>query len=430
MWLWSKNTKKIEGDRRFHTGTDLPGDKRATDMVMHGIESTGNSSTDALTSGSTFTGTGEQNNCAHVGVMLKTDQPGTLYFQFSSDGTNWDSQFPVNGYRVKANIPIFHTAVKLGRYFRTVYVNDSDGDQTFFRMKIYYGDSFVPSVITLEQSVAPDADTTLVRPVTDVDLELARRQITGQEARFIFGHTKTLVNGTWSDVWAGAGNYPWQQVGAKIKVKSSSTADTVGGLGLQSVEIHGLSSLDGSDQEEIINLNGTTPVESALSYSRVTLAHNQEVGTYGGSHQGDIELRVTNATFANGALIGKMEGKEGAADSSVQYGYGEANNGFLSVPKGLVAYITRLEVIPNAAKPIDIVLYEREGILLQNPPYLPRREIWGADAVDVPIEKVFKSHIKIKSLTDLWFRAQGNGQSSEVDVWLDYYLLTNKADNG
>jgi hypothetical protein len=132
---------------------------------------------------------------------------------------------------------------------------------------------------------------------------------------------------------------------------------------------------------------------------------------------------VTNATFGNGALLATMTGLEGAADSSVQFGFGEAQNGWTSVPLGKVLYITRLEVVPNSTKAIDVILYEREGILTTSDPFLPRRVIWSADSLEEHVEKDFKSYIKIKGLTDLWFRAEGAGAASGVSVSLDYYLV-------
>ena len=203
---------------------------------------------------------------------------------------------------------------------------------------------------------------------------------------------------------------------------STDTQGATAGVGLHSVEVHGLDS-NGADQDEVIFLNGTTAVESNLTYIRVNLVHNEEVGTYGGSHEGDIEVRVTNATFSNGALLSKMEGIEGSAGANPQYGYGEAQNGFTSIPLGKVAYITRLEVIPKANKGINVILYERDGLLTTSSPYQPRRIIWSAEELENPVEKEFKSHIKMKALTDLFFRAEGVGAVSGVDVELDYYLV-------
>ena len=119
-----------------------------------------------------------------------------------------------------------------------------------------------------------------------------------------------------------------------------------------------------------------------------------------------------------------MMGVEGAADSSVQYGLGEAGNGYWSVPLGKVMYITRIQVIPDIGtnKSVDVVLYEREGILNASAPFDPRRVIWKESGVDSDVDKPFKAHIKIKALTDVFFRAKGSA-ASKVEVWLDFYLV-------
>ena len=75
---------------------------RETNSV--GIESAGNSTTTPLLASTTFTGVAEQNYFDQVGVQLKTDAEGTLYFDFSTDGTNWDSTFPVNGFYINAGV--------------------------------------------------------------------------------------------------------------------------------------------------------------------------------------------------------------------------------------------------------------------------------------------------------------------------------------
>ena len=55
------------------------------------------------------------------------------------------------------------------------------------------------------------------------------------------------------------------------------------------------------------------------------------------------------------------------------------------------------------------------------------RVIWEATKFQVPIDKPFDSHIKIKDLADLWFRGRATASSSQCDVWLDYYLLDEDA---
>jgi hypothetical protein len=57
----------------------------------------------------------------------------------------------------------------------------------------------------------------------------------------------------------------------------------------------------------------------------------------------------------------------------------------------------------------------------------PRRIIWDAIEIDRPVPKVFKSHIKIKNLTDIFFRAKTSGANSKISVALDFYLLDKDA---
>ena len=237
-------------------------------------------------------------------------------------------------------------------------------------------------------------------------MDFARKHIPGGRSFFFFGHNDD-VDQNYEDIYPGGGDINWQTTAAKIKVQSTDASDAAAGIGTRQVEIHGLSAT-GVDQDEVITMNGVAAVESALTYIRVNKLHNETVGTYGGSHEGDIECRVTNETFANGDLLSKMVGEEGVFNVSVQYGLGEASNGFWSVPLGKVMYITHLtvNVQTGANKSVDIILYEREGILNVSAPFDPRRILWNRFGIEGVHEEPFKSQIKIKALTDVWIRAK------------------------
>ena len=93
-------------------------------------------------------------------------------------------------------------------------------------------------------------------------------------------------------------------------------------------------------------------------------------------------------------------------------------------------YITRIEVIPDVSgnKTVDIALYEREDLLDIVSPFSPRRVLWQENGVDKSTEKPVKSHIKVKPLADIWFRAKATG-ASKIEVHVDFYLL-NEDDDG
>jgi hypothetical protein len=139
--------------------------------------STGNSTTTPLAGDATFTGTGEQNDYPDVFVMLKSDADGTLYFDFSNDGTNWDSTYPVLGYDCNAGIPEVHVARKAGRYFRARYVNGSDA-QTYFRMTVYYG-QHGDLMASANQAVSRHGDAKVVRVYADPQDEIVLGQRNG-----------------------------------------------------------------------------------------------------------------------------------------------------------------------------------------------------------------------------------------------------------
>jgi hypothetical protein len=131
--------------------------KEASSAIADGFGdlSTSNNSTTPLTAGSTFTGTAEQNNFPDVYVSCITDQAGTLYFDFSNDGTNWNV-FPPSGFTLVAGVHEAHKALKAGRYFRIRVTNTSGSNQTYLRAYTYFG-SF--DQLTSPLNFAPNNDT-------------------------------------------------------------------------------------------------------------------------------------------------------------------------------------------------------------------------------------------------------------------------------
>ena len=402
----------------------LDSSKNLKVVDQSGFVSTDNSTTSTLAADAVFTGTGEDvtrfNSVTVTSTSNVANATSGISLEFSPDGTNWDRKLIGHIVGKKEHT---HTLRIQNKFFRVVYTNGST-IQTSFRLQTLYHTSNSLPYINRTGQPQGTVDTLPVRQTTEVDLDYARKHMPGGRAFFFFGFNDSMTSGTWEDVWPNASDVPWLTTAAKMEVVSSNAADASAGTGVRQVELHGLSTT-GVNQDEIITMNGTTAVESSLTYIRVNKLHNENVGTYGGSHEGDITCRVTGA----GSTQSLMTGREGSVDVSSQYGSGEAGNGYWSVPLDKVLYITRLEVTPNvkANQTIDIVLYEREGILNTSAPQDPRRIIWSAIEIDKPVEKVFKSHIKIKNLTDLWFRAKPSGTNSKVSVSLDFYLVDEDA---
>ncbi len=413
----------------------LSGAKRALAVVQldtlgdqvptGGFVSVNNSSTDTLVGDAVFTGIGDDvSQYSSVSILYKSDVAAAasgLKIEFSQDNTNWDVSLVGD---LGAKTFQVHRLVPAAKFFRVVYTNGSAA-QSSFRLQCIFHTSSSPVLITRAGQPQTTVDATPTRQTAEIDLDFARKHIPGGRAFFFFGFNEVIASGTWEDIHPNGGDVNWLTTATKVEVLSSNAADTSDGTGVRQVELHGLSAT-GVDQDEVITMNGTSAVESSLTYIRVNKLHNENVGTYGGSHEGDITCRVTGG----GATLSVMTGREGLVNVSSQYGSGEAGNGYWTVPLDKVLYITRLEVTPNVKsnQTVDIILYEREGILNTTAPQDPRRIIWSAIEIDRPVEKVFKSHIKIKNLTDLWFRAKPSGANSKISVALDFYLLDEDAD--
>jgi len=203
---------------------------REFDLANSGILSVGNSTTAILLSGETFTGVAELNNYPHVGVTVRASGDATMYFDFSVDGVNWDSTFPVAGFEVLAGISDFHTAIKLGRYFRIRFINNGV-DQTYIRLATYYGNNFVPSMTPMNQAVTIDTDATMSRPTEFSDeVSIGRRSGVSNFNKFGYREGLTAASGE-QTIWATTTNFVPMTTASTLTITYNAATDGLGTTG-------------------------------------------------------------------------------------------------------------------------------------------------------------------------------------------------------
>lgn len=271
---------------------------------LQGETSLSNSTQTPLASGATFTGIGEKNDYAQVGVMLKTDNTGTLFFDFSNDGSNWDSTFPVAGFKIAANISEFHTAVKLGRYFRLRLVNDT-GAQSFLRLTTYYGNSFVPSSAPLNQSIGIDTDAINVRPNSYQDEVVIGRR-TGVRHFTKFGYRTGLTASAGEQtVWATTTNFVPMTSADTFDITYTNTTDGSGQNGALTLFIDYVdeNGLYAQTTHTLGSSGSDTTAFSGLGINRIAVASSGSTNTNGS------EILLTETTSGNTqAVIPAMNG--------------------------------------------------------------------------------------------------------------------------
>ena len=414
-------------DVYFWDGTAWTFDAMATGNTISAI-GTNSRAAATLAAGATFQGVGEDvSKHGRVGVSIVSDNAtdGTLTMEVSRDNIKWGG--PTRTW-TDTTIAVPHMWNIVEKYFRIKYVNGTTEATNLSIQTQYSNNADIALAHPLNDIIQGDEDVQLVRSASVVHLDISREHVKSQGTDLIFGFNAD-VGTSWEDIWPQGGDIAWQTTASVMGISSSSAVDTLLGAGARQLEIHGLSAT-GVDQKETLDMSGTTEVDTALTYIRITKMHLENVGTYGGSHQGDITARVGSSGAKSGAILAVMTGQEGSVDTSVQYGSGEINAGHWTVPLDKVAYLIGGTVIVNttASKTADVVLYERENLLDATAPYGPRRELWGATETQgiVPIE--LKHFQKIKQLTDIWFRAQASNAGTKISVELYFYVLDNNSE--
>lgn len=314
------------------------------DSDSFGVASTVNSTVIALTGAATFTGTAEQNSHPGLLVQTKSDVSGTLFFDFSLDGTNWDSTYPVNGYKCAAGVVEVHTAVKGGRFFRIRYVNDS-GAQSYLRLTTYFGD-YGQLTSALNQTYGLDADATISRSIPHW-LDVVRGLTTDLSFVNKFGENQDCAAGDTIDIASTAIDPP---ATAELCNVVSTHADDDGapeGAGAFTVLIEGLDENYELASETVI-LNGTTDVSTVNKYWFVFRMKVVTGSTYAGA-VGTITCTSTDSGTAVLATIAIGANQTQSANYQIPAGY----TGYFNLPQ-----VTLQNTSNNSVT--DLALYNRK----------------------------------------------------------------------
>ena len=137
-----------------------------------------------------------------------------------------------------------------------------------------------------------------LRTIQDIGLEVARGRVPGAEPFGSFGERTDTGPFKNRIIWPnGTFTYPdFPGPGVAWEAVSDDITDTVGGSGVEQIEVHYLDS-DLNPGHVLVNMNGTTPVTTDADGNPLPLSrffqctHVQTTGTFGQGAVGNITIR-------------------------------------------------------------------------------------------------------------------------------------------
>jgi hypothetical protein len=165
-----------------------------------------------------------------------------------------------------------------------------------------------------------------------------------------FGHNDGVT--TTLEPLCLTGVYKTPTSGVALEILSSSANDDAVGTGARTVSVQGLGS-DWTLLEEIVTMDGTTPVDLVNTFTRVFSLMVLTTGTYAtqtqGSHAGTITLREDGG----GDTWAQITLQEGFPTSTSQIGV-------YTVPDGWKAWLLNKKVSIDANQAVNLYLFVRE----------------------------------------------------------------------
>lgn len=218
------------------------------------------------------------------------------------------------------------------------------------------------------------------------------------------------VGTTPEDIWATGGTLTFQTIASVYDVTSDSANDNnATGSGARKLFILGLDS-NFNEISETINLTGATIVSTSNSYIRLTRVYVTDCGTYGGTNEGSIIIRVTGA---------------GAIQATIEAGEGQTEKSHYTVPTGKTAYFIKASLSVESNKTAEVKVWQRQNADDVTVPFTGKRIVHEWDGVTgVVVENFHANHI-FPEKTDIWFTGVVPATNAIVETDYDMLLIDN-----
>jgi hypothetical protein len=161
------------------------------------------------------------------------------------------------------------------------------------------------------------------------ELDIARGLIDGIETWGMIGHTEDSQTSE-TTLWGLNTRYVFPPIASSMTVSSTDVNDDLGDTGAWMIVIQGLD-VNYNELEEVVILNGQTPVNTTNLFFRINYAQILSSGSTG-INEGDIYI-------GTGAVVGGIPANKYAL---IEADYGNVMQAVYTVPANKTLYLTRI----------------------------------------------------------------------------------------
>ena len=182
-------------------------------IIQSIITSAGNTTTDNLTTGATFTGTAEATfGINGIQIYHNADQNCTIYLDQGIDGTTYDV---VDYWAVEADEAFTTTVTSVAPYFRIRVTNTSGSSTT----SLVTAAGMTPIINPLPRALSSTGR--LKVETEDSFQEIPAGRIRGHSAVNKFGENSNIAQDTQEDIWDGGGDYVFPTTASITHLRSA-----------------------------------------------------------------------------------------------------------------------------------------------------------------------------------------------------------------
>lgn len=326
--------------------------------------SASNSTTALLGSSATYTGTWESClNVVALSVRARSDVPGTLYVDFSRDGSEVSAQNQAsNG--ISGDMG-YHDFVPKLPYFRVRVVNGSQAQGEFYVVTIKRKAAAIALPTSrAAQTVGDYSDVLNVRVLTDPILDEVDGRQADRSPQTKFGYNPDV--GTSPEaIWSAGGLYTgFLTAASTVRIKAGGNVnDTAAGSGAQKIVVAGLDENWEETSEEIVTAGASASSSTTTTFIRVYRAYVTNCGTYGANNASAITIETTGGTVL----------------AEIPAGEGQTMMAVYTVPAGYTAYMRYFEATVETTKSATVRMWQRQNADDVSTPYTAPRLVsrWG-----------------------------------------------------